>query len=418
MRQWRPEFGWLALASFVLLLGVWWLPGSDTLSTDSYSVTHGGKKAFFKVLRAFEAETAREQERLVNPLKSAGTLMVLGPARYPSEAEWTQLAGEVADGMTLVFATSPYGKTDVDLKPFGVKVVYSKSESKREIKSGSSLNEKAEAEDSAQESDEASKENAAEETFDDFMARLRRRGASAKTELVAEPVNWIGAGHLTIASNSAEVLLTVNDEPCVARVRYGNGAIVVCSSDEIFSNAAMLDPNRALLAYRIVERAGLQAPILFDESLNISGVPKVFGSLFAPAIRPITLQLFLILVLFGWAGSRRFGPVAPSIDKPRRSIVEHAEALGSLYYRAAAGAVVLSRWLEHLRWELRLGSKDKFRARDIEMLARWSKTPLPQLRALMKSAAQEIRSPTPSNSNIARLIQKLAEVRARIGKKE
>lgn len=444
MRHWRPEFGWLVLASFVLLLGVWWIPGPDTLSSDSYSVTHGGKKGFYRVLRAFEEQTQRDPDQLVSPTRNVGTLLILGPVRYPTETEWTAIAAEVANGMTLVVAAPAYGSS-TELKPFGIWIQFpkdarhdgdsnkgdkpskqdeaakndvgdgknepqvaaedSKSEPKSEAKAESSDEPK---------SDEDKKQAEAEKDVKRLVDRMKRRGRLAKTDLVSGDVNWIGSGHLELASAHAEVLLTVDDQPCVVRQSYGSGAIVVCSSDEIFSNVSMLDANRALLAYRIVERVRLQTPIVFDESLNGSGVPKVFGSLFAPAIRPITLQLFLILVLFGWAGSRRFGPAAPPIDKPRRSIVEHAEALGSLYYRAHAGAQVLAHWFEHLRLELRLTSKNGLSTSDVEMLARCSKSSVDDVRDLLRATASEAGAQKASNATVASLIQRLAQLREKI----
>lgn len=415
MRSWRPEFGWLAVAGFVLLLGIWWLPGPETLSSDSFSVTHGGKKAFFKLLRAFEAETGREQEQLAAPQRSIGTLLVLGPARYPTDNEWAALAGEVADGMTLVFAAPAFGPTDLDLTPFGVKVEFPEKQRRHAEKTDQTAEDDTEDQQAEANSEHAA--NAGQQAADEFLARLRRRGQPATTDLIPDPVNWIGSGHLKIERSQVDVLLTVANQPRVARFVYGNGMVIVSSSDEIFSNAAMLDPRRATLAYRLVEQVGLQTPIVFDESLNGSGVPKVFGTLFTPALRPITLQLLLLLVLFGWAGSQRFGPAAPSIDKPRRSIVEHAEALGSLYYRSRAGALVLSRWLENLTWELKLGSKGTLQPRDVEMLARSSQTSVDEVRDLMKSAAQEIHHPQANNAVVARLIQRLAEVRARISRR-
>ena len=404
MRRWRPEFGWLVLASFVLLLGVWWIPGPDTLSTDSFSVTHGGKKGFYRLLREFDAETHRDPDQLVSPTQEVGTLLILGPIRNPTEKEWSAIATKVAEGMTLVFAAPAYG-TSIELKPFGVWVEFGKDNrgvDRSRSDDKSTQHDDAMNDDVAEshgelpvvsndsKSDEDKKQAEAERQVKRLVDRMKKKGRPAKTELVAGDVNWIGSGHLNLSSATAEVLLTVDDQPCVVRQTYGLGAIVVCSSDEIFSNASMLDPNRALLAYRIVERVRLQSPIVIDESLNGSGVPKVFGSLFAAAIRPITLQLFLVLVLFGWAGSRRFGPAAPSIDKPRRSIVEHAEALGSLYYRAKEGRQVLANWFEHLRGELRLTSKNGLSGSDIEMLARCSKSSVDEVRDLLRANAQEI----------------------------
>ena len=69
--------------------------------------------------------------------------------------------------------------------------------------------------------------------------------------------------------------------------------------------------------------------LLISLTALAGGILNTFESFLVPALTPVLLNVSLILcaVLFGWWGFRRFGPPKPAADAPRRSIVEHAEAL-------------------------------------------------------------------------------------------
>ena len=196
-------------------------------------------------------------------------------------------------------------------------------------------------------------------------------------------------------------------------MRLGAGTVVLVATDEIFSNKSLTEPDRALLAYRIIEQAPPVGSTWVDESLNSSGVPKVLGILFDPAFRPVTLQLILIVVLFGWSGSRRFGPVEPPTAPRRRSIVEHAEALGILYYRAGAGAHAVRAQLDFLKHELRRLFATAFRAENVDALARRAGLEEREVRTLLRDAEVEPNTRIP-NAEASRLLQRLADLSARV----
>lgn len=400
MNSWRTLAGWPLIVGFLFLLGIWWLPGPDTSSTDSYSVTHVGKKAFYRVLRDMHGELTRTPERLADFEHPVGTYLILGPARYPTAKEWDSLTEQVARGMTLVFAAR-------DEEP-ALKV----PQLMFEVASFETPFPDAKGADNEQE--DADDDDEGPNRLKNFRRRFDREKLSPAESSLLSNATWNGDAYLRINDQLWQTLLSVNGHPRVATRKHGFGSVVVCSSDNLFSNFAMLDKDRALLAYRVVEAGSIKTPIAFDESLNATGVPRVFGNLFAPELRAISLQLFLMLALFGWAESRRFGPPAPELDPPRRSIVEHALALGSLYYRAHAGAQVLRRWLEWFRLELHWQSKEALNTHDLEVLARWSRMPVDEVRDILKKAVAEAKNPEAKNSAVALLIQRLAQLRERI----
>jgi hypothetical protein len=128
---------------------------------------------------------------------------------------------------------------------------------------------------------------------------------------------------------------------------------VVAASDQIFSNRVLAsrEDDSALLAYRIVEAAGPGRPVWFEEYLNTVGTSKVVGILLDPEFRHLTLQLGLLLLLFAWWGFRRFGPVQGAPKAERRSIVEHAVALGNLHFKAGTGGRLVGAYLDYFERE-------------------------------------------------------------------
>ena len=103
MRIRRAEFLWLALICVLLVMAVWWFPGSGTVNSDSYSVSHSGKKALYQTLRRLEPDVSRSLENLIPRPGFRDRLLILGPARSPSADEWNELYFAVRRGATLVF---------------------------------------------------------------------------------------------------------------------------------------------------------------------------------------------------------------------------------------------------------------------------------------------------------------------------
>ncbi len=240
----------------------------------------------------------------------------------------------------------------------------------------------------------------------------------AETELVEGATTWKSNAIFDLEDvEDWDVLLTSHGQPQVIRSEVGAGTILFCASDEIFTNGAMTEPKRALLAVRILESTPVWGKTWLDETLNSSGVPKVVGILFDPAFRPITLQLILIGVLFGWIGARRFGPVFESSYFRRRSIVEHANALGVLYFRAQAGSHALRKMYEYLKLELRSLYGNGFQVNDAAAVARQARMEPVEVAQLLKAVKRAVRKGDGKNSNnseVGQLLKRLSHLISRI----
>ncbi|NQV24985.1 MAG: hypothetical protein HQ518_11525 [Rhodopirellula sp.] len=367
----RPELFWLLTVGIVLLLAVWWIPGSTSVDTDSYSVAFGGKKVLYQVLRRLDQNVSRSFDQLVpEDAYARDRILILGPARYPTEKEWDSIYRAVIAGHSVVFAAQ-HGDPQFKAGLFGVEVVSDSTkqdvrdlDETAEDEPTSKLKDASEASpDSESPSDKTAgepvtsdEEESAEQEAKRSAGRLAEifQGAKATSRLLEGEVAWRSAGKIKMNNDDGwDVLVEVDSEPQAVQRKFGSGTFTLVASDDIFSNGAMTSPQRALLAWRLIESTATDGETLFDETLNSSGVPKVFGILFDPLFRPITLQFVLIAMLFGWMGSRRFGPARRSLHTRRRSVVEHAEAVGALYYRAGAGPHAVNCLHEFLKHELR-----------------------------------------------------------------
>jgi len=198
----------------------------------------------------------------------------------------------------------------------------------------------------------------------------------------------------------------------VVRQRHGNGQVVVVAGDFIFSNQAMTyaDQSNAVLALGILD-AAQAGEYVFDESLNISGTPKVVGLLFNPLFKPMALQMLIGLVLFAWWRSRRFGPLLPEAAVARRNIVDHTDSVGVLLYRTGDGAAALRAYLRQLFGELKLKSYRGREDRVIEPLAhRLGKSPEAVKRVLQR-AVKASKAPQVDRREAAYMLRQLAVIR-------
>jgi len=418
----RPELIWLPLAALVLVLTIWWIPGASSVDTDSWSVAFGGKKVLYQSLRRLESDVSRSIDELIPQNSYADRILFLGPARYPSDEEWEQIHSAVMLGNSVVFAASrrdPY----VDAKPFGVRVTSPLPMLTEDADEGEDEGDDAdegdgegtdEAQDNADAAGNAENDDE-DETADgpaDDSAGLSKMFAPetiADTDLIEGNVHWRSSGDIEMDADDWDVLLSAESEPQIVRRRFGRGWFVLVASDDVFNNGSMVKPERALLAYRIIESAPTDGSTWFDETLNSSGVPKVLGILFDPLFRPVTLQLALIVILFGWLGSRRFGPIKQVTESRRRSIVEHAEAVGILYCRAGAGAHAVACQHEFLKQELRTLYGTTFRVDDAAAVARQAQSDENDVQQLFdnirKSSQVEI-----DTASAGRLLRRLTQL--------
>ena len=391
----RMRFGWLRPAALVLLVSLhFWFPDvGPELPDDTFSATAAGKKAFYLLLRErADGSVFRNTDRLSIALASLGpddVLCILGPARYPTDREWTQLLDWVADGGRLMIAAREK-KPDVTIKRLGIKVRPAEKPAikyRRHRKRPSAAN--------------------------------GTNGSAGTTKKVStglvetDDLTWRSAAEV-IAPNADRTLVRYKGRPQAVTVDYGNGTVTVVASDFVFSNESIAfgEQADAELAFRLIETTGPVGTVCIDESLNRSGTPKVVGLLFDPFLRPVTVQLLILLLLFTWWRSRRFGPVLPVAVSARHNIVDHTDAAGLLNYRSKNAARALRGYLRELFAELKLKS---FRGREdrvLEPIAVRMGLPLESLRNELRAAVKASRTKTLERKQAAAVIRRLSRIRA------
>jgi hypothetical protein len=331
----------------------------------SFSVDGGGRKAFFDLASRLLPGVSRSAGSLVPTDPDVDILVLLGPARYPDRGQWQRLHDWVSEGRGLLFAAK-WQDPVVELGPFGIRVV---------PRGG------ARTEDS-EDAEEPELAEAEEETF-------------IESELSSGQIEWKSFGRVESDDPEAYVQLSMSGEPQVISQAVGDGLIVVAASDFIFSNLSLTKPDNGIVAFRILESTYPAGRVLFDEGLNEAGAPKVVGVLFEEPFRLPTVQLLVVTLLFAWMSSRRFGPLWRPLRVERRSLVEHAQALGGLHFRAGTGPRLIAAYLEHFRRELGL-KRGGSAASGSDVVAR---------------ALRATKSPTLERDRMAALVTSLARFR-------
>ena len=300
LRRLRSHIEWLWMGALVLLLSLhFWFPeiGSGRAG-DTYSTTADGKMAFYRLTNWQTGFAIRNLEPLdvqTGFLSYGETLCILGPARYPTASEWDRLVDWVAGGGMLVVAAS-HADPKLAIERLGLSV-------------------------RARTDDTGSGE------------KKEKTGGPVTTSLLADArLAWSSGAEVIVDGSVAEHEQLVKQGETIQAVAldYGSGRIVLVASDHIFSNQSLLSGDNAVLAFRLLEAAGPPEYVYFDESLNVSGTPKVVGLLLDPLFRPMTVQLLAVLVVYGWWRSRRFGPILPASVSARHNIVDHTDTVGML----------------------------------------------------------------------------------------
>ncbi len=365
----KPLGQWLWPLAVAALLGlqVWFPDLGDDVLHDTFSNTAEGKRAFFRLVNEYAEYVDRNQQPLTRALPDSvgDTLCILGPQRWPTDAEWDAILDWVSDGGQLVFAFR--GETERTIPQLDIRYL----------------------------------PRSAQSPPDDSLP--------PDTDLVPrEAAAWWTDGRL-LAPQGKE-LLAYDGAPQVVVQEWGQGRVVASASPLIFSNQLLTYGDNPALAYRLLELAGDVWAVTFDESLNKTGTPKTVALLFDEELRPITLQLMLLLVLYGWWNSLRFGPLLPLAAAPRHNIVEHADALGVAYWRHQFGTMVLRHYLAALRGSLpRLGGTSSGTA--IAWAAQRMNRPASELEEQLAAAEKATQRSRLDRRTAAKLIRRLAPVR-------
>ena len=396
-----------------MLLGLQiWFPRIDAQVNDTYSVDVGGRNAFFQFAQRRLSDVERNHEPLVEHvtwLDTDVTICLLGPARYPSPREWQSILQWVQAGGRLLLACQ-WDQAEVAIPGISAQVTQTQKPDngflarlKGEVKQG-------------QKDSEDSKVKPEEKPTTDAA------GKSSKLPPLPTGANWtslMSAGNFTwktegvIDAPGAEVLVKTGDTAQAVRIRHGTGTIVLVASDQIFSNAALFEFDRpnGVLAVKLLESAGPSATIVFDESLNETGTPRVVGVLLDPMLRPVTIQLLALIVIFAWRGNRRFGGLLPTVAPARHDVADHTNSLGNLYYKAHHGNGVLREYLDQLKTELRLRYAAGHEQRVLAPIAREIRSSVEEVQRILSEAEAAARKPKLSRREAAGQIRKLARLR-------
>jgi hypothetical protein len=412
---------WLALLGGALFLQVWFPRVDAGPLNDTYNVDVGGRNAFFqyadRLARRHVLVTAeRNHQSLVTLLDGYGTnttLCLLGPARYPTPREWQALIGWVRSGGKLLLAAR---WEDAELTIPDVNAHVKSTKEKVELSIFGSKRAKKGKREKALE-DPPTKPGTEGETADvdgsnTVAATSKSPTGPNWTSLLAD-ANYTWKTEGLIEAPGAEVLVKTDENPQAVRLTYGNGTIVLLASDYIFSNAALYERERqnGLLAVKLLQAAGPSEVVLFDESLNATGTPRVVGVLLDPALRPATVQLLVVLVIFGWRGNRRFGGILPKSAPARHDVADHTNSLGNLYYKAHHSKGVLREYLEQLRTELHLRYAKGHEQRVLLPIAQRANLSVEEMQRLLAEAEAATGKPKLTRRDAAIFIRRLAHLR-------
>jgi hypothetical protein len=362
------SWGWPLLALAAVSLHFWFPETPTGVAHDTYSVTAEGQKAFYRLVARQPQNGGVMRNRaplakFVGELSPGELLCLLGPKRPPTQDEWTTMVDWVRRGGALVYAF----RGDEELEIPWLNVTYVPGPPER----------------------------------DDLPP---------ESELLpSSKLAWWTDGRLK-APNGIP-LVTYNGTLQAARVHYGFGRAVVVATSLPFSNQLLTYGDNSVLAVRLLEAAGPIDFVAFDESLNSSGTPKVVGILFDPLLRPITIQIVIVTVLFAWWRSWRFGPLAPSAVSPRQNIVEHTDMVGNWYWKSRDGHAVLRAYVRQLTSQLKLQAFAGKEDRVLEPIARRSGRDVSEIRRDLRQAFQALRAKKVERRTAARLIRRLAVIR-------
>lgn len=406
---------WLAALAAALALQIWFPRVDAGPLNDTYNVDVGGRNAFYQFARRRALFASRNHESLVSLLDHLGddtTLCLLGPARYPTPREWKSLLDWVRSGGKLLLAAR-WEESELTIPGVDAHV---KSTKKPETSLfGGGRTRKSKTQKTPFDSEKKSDDEAEKPEAGDAPVTAATSSAPAGTNwtslLAGTNFAWKTDG--TIEAPGAEVLVKVGESPQAVRLSYGYGTIVLTASDFIFSNAALYERERqnGLLAVKLLEAAGADNEVLFDESLNATGTPRVVGVLLDPVLRPATVQLLVILVLFGWRGNRRFGGLVPTASPARHDVADHTNSLGNLYYKAHHSKGVLREYLEQLRTALRLRYSKGHEERVLLPIAQKAGLSLEELQRLLADAEAAAGKPKLTRREAANFIRRLAQLR-------
>jgi hypothetical protein len=429
---------WGTLAVVLVLLQFWWLPGSARSSSDSHSTAIEGRLGVFGIMHELFPNVRRDAENVAPALPA--TMLLIGPQRYPSDAEQERLLEFVMNGGQLIFAPRWHDpEFEAPLLGIYCEPRLGSGLLNEFVNVASAVPAAPPGTGTAPTGDPTTGTNATPSGSPGTPAAppapparvivdpKEAPGAEviAQGQLTDQPVMFRATAELDPMRNSfeSETLLRTSDGSVeMASHWLGYGRVVVCSSPDLFSNRSMLKPELRRLAVRVVEHCRLAAlqsgrpadPIVFNEYFNASNAFQQAGILFSPMLRNGSLQLLLVAVLGIWLAFQRFGPAEEVTTVQRRSLSESAEAVGNLQYRVRDGGTVVARYLDFISSQMRRRFGGAVRLDDPRSIA--SRTGLNQTEVATElEAARRLASePGVSPGRAAQTLRWLARVNERL----
>lgn len=393
----RRNAGWIWLFFLCALLPLhFWFPefGTGALD-DSYSSSASGKKVFYLLLEHETFGTERNRvplSMLSQSLDDDESLCILGPARYPSPLEWSALLAWVKEGGHLIISAN-HEHPEFEIEPLGISVTYLDETERENIPRAESKTDK-------------KKESRISFSTKDAHGLLDGKATTVFPD--APSIVW--ETNAQVESKTGQALISLGETKQAVRLQHGLGEIVVAASSKIFSNQSMIDSG-SVPAYRLIESAGTADYVIVDESLNASGTSKVVALLIDPTFRPLTIQLLITLLIFGWWHSTRFGPILTSHILPRHNIVSHTDNVGNLHYKNGNGRALLYAYVKQLFMELHLRHFQGEERRVIDPVARRLNEDPQQIKAFLIQAAKLSKTKKINRQQMGDLIRKLSKIR-------
>jgi len=142
-----------------------------------------------------------------------------------------------------------------------------------------------------------------------------------------------------IAGNQGIYLITL---------AHGAGRITASTDDYFLSNDYAGDHDHAELAVRLARMGDRTGPvwIVFAEEW-----PGLWSQLRKYAT-PVVLSLALLIAIWLWRASLRFGPLRPAPPGERRRWMEHLEAVGRYHWRHDRGRTLIEAARASVTWSL------------------------------------------------------------------
>lgn len=397
----KIDFVWLAIIALCVSLHFWFPRIDSGPLHNSYSAHAEGKKAFYLLLRQkgdFVARNTTPLRVACQNLPFDATFCLLGPARTPTESEWDDVLPWVAEGGNLIIAARD--GEELSIEQVGV-VVKPLTNDRKAVPSENEGDN-----DGDSDEEQANAERSAKHVAAEVTTQL-----VTNSELVWESSARIETTDGQPIANDWTVLLETENGPQSVSQNYGDGNITVIASDFVFSNESLASGDNSVLAFRLLTTNDSADTIVVDESLNVTGTPKVVGLLLDPLIRPVSVQLLIGLVVFAWHGSRRFGPVQPVSVSLQQNIVDHTDAVGIHCYRSGNGAQAIRSYLKPLIAELRLRRFRERKNRVLVPISRRLGRSEESVERSLKEAHAAAREKSVDKRTAARLIHQLAEIR-------